>query len=241
MTYIDVRLVDLRATPGRSPRCKGQGVTDRTDEQLPGEEPLLSPQFDQALTRSVGDRVKAERQRRRLTLQDVAGRCHLSAGMLSKIENAQISPSLRTLGRLARALEVPVTAFFRGIDEEHDASFVKAGHGIALSRPGAAQGHRYELLAVPFQQRRRMEAWLVSLPEPSEAFPLYQHDGSELIFMLEGRLMWHYGRQTFDMEPGDSLLLDATVAHGPEQLIDVPAKFLAISIEECPADGREEN
>ena len=199
----------------------------------------LRPDANEGLIRSVASRVRSERLLRHETLQALASRSGLSAGMLSKIENAQISPSLRTLGRLADALEIPVTAFFRGIDEEHDASFVKAGHGITLSRPGAASGHRYELLAVPFQQRRRIEAWLVSLPEPSERFPLYQHDGSELLYMLSGQLRWRYGAKTFDMEPGDSLLIDAGVVHGPDELIDVPATFLAISVEECRESADE--
>ena len=41
--------------------------------------------------------------------------------MISKIENAQVSPSLATISRLADALEVPVTSLFQGLDEERDA------------------------------------------------------------------------------------------------------------------------
>ncbi len=67
--------------------------------------------------------------------------------MLSKIENAQTSPSLRTLARLSTALELPVTTFFRGFEEERDASYVRAGEGLELVRQGTRHGHRYELLA----------------------------------------------------------------------------------------------
>jgi transcriptional regulator with XRE-family HTH domain len=191
------------------------------------------PGFEHLLTRSVGSRARSERNRRRLTLQDVSTRSGLSVGMLSKVENGQISPSLRTLGRLSRALEVPVTTFFRDIDEEHDASFVKAGHGIEVASPGAHPGHRYELLTAPFEARRRLEAWLVTLPSTLESFPLFQHEGSEFIYMLEGRVVWQYGRQRFDMEPGDSLLVDGSVPHGPEQVPLEPARYLAIELGGC--------
>jgi mannose-6-phosphate isomerase-like protein (cupin superfamily) len=153
--------------------------------------------------------------------------------MLSKVENGHISPSLKTLGRLSRALDVPVTTLFRDIDEEHDASFVKAGQCIAVASPGAHPGHRYELLTAPFEQRRRLEAWLVTLPSRAESFPLFQHEGSEFIYMLEGRVVWQYGRQRFDMEPGDSLLIDGSVPHGPEQVPVQPARYLAIELGDC--------
>ena len=54
----------------------------------------------------------------------------LSLGMLSKIENGQTSPSISTLTSLANAANVPLTAFFRGLDEEHDAVIVPAGKGL---------------------------------------------------------------------------------------------------------------
>jgi transcriptional regulator with XRE-family HTH domain len=186
----------------------------------------------QALSLTVGSRLRAERQRNHLTLSELAQRSGLSTGMLSKIENAQLSPSLRTLARLGTALAVPVTTFFRGLDEEHDASFVKAGQGIQLVLPHTQGGHQYELLTVPFQQRRRMEGWLIALPDASEALPLYQHDGSELVYVLEGAMVWRYGGGAFDMNVGDCLLIDASVPHGPEQLRDTPVRFLAVSIED---------
>jgi transcriptional regulator with XRE-family HTH domain len=195
---------------------------------------VLPPDFEHLLTRSVGSHVRIERNRRGLTLQDVAKRSGLSIGMLSKVENGQISPSLKTLGRLSRALDVPVTTFFRDIDEEHDASFVKSGQGIAVASPGAHPGHRYELLTAPFEQRRRMEAWLVTLPSNEEAFPLFQHGGSEFIYVLEGRVVWQFGRQRFDMEPGDALLLDASIPHGPEEVPVQPARYLAIEVGDEP-------
>jgi transcriptional regulator with XRE-family HTH domain len=188
--------------------------------------------FELELIERVGARVRTERLQRRLTLQDVANRCGLSVGMLSKVENGQISPSLRTLGQLSRALETPVTVFFRDLDEEHDASFVKAGQGISVSGPEEV-GHRYELLTAPFQQRRGIEAWLVELPEGAVS-PLFQGGGSELMYMLTGRVEWRYGRKKFCLEPGDALLLDGLVPHGPECVLEGPARYLAVIIADCP-------
>ena len=64
----------------------------------------------------------------------------MSKGMLSKIENAQASPSLATLARLSEALKVPVTAFFRGLNEEQDVLYVKAGRGLDIEHKGSGRG-----------------------------------------------------------------------------------------------------
>jgi transcriptional regulator with XRE-family HTH domain len=58
------------------------------------------------IARAIATRVRTERKRLGLTLQDVAARTGLSLGMISKIENAQTNASLRTLSQLSHALEV---------------------------------------------------------------------------------------------------------------------------------------
>jgi transcriptional regulator with XRE-family HTH domain len=202
-------------------------------------EALPSSNLDEHLGQAIAGRLRSERRRLGLTLQELADRSGLSVGMISKLENAQASPSLRTLARLAQALDVPITTFFRGFEEERDASYVRAGEGIELVRRGTRHGHRYRLLAAPKGPNRRIQPFLVELTDESEAFPLFQHAGREFLYMLTGRLTYRYGRQTYDLAPGDSLMLDGTVAHGPEELIDMPIQFISITIEPDAAAGAD--
>ena len=184
-----------------------------------------------AINQVIGGRLREERRRLGLTLQDVANRSGLSLGMISKIENIQTSPSLRTLARLSQALEVPVTTFFRGFEEERDASYVRAGEGIELVREGTRYGHHYELLAAAKGGQRRVQPFLVTLTEQSEVFPLFQHDGVEFLYALDGSIAFRYGRHTYTMEPGDSLMFDGQIPHGPECLNVLPARYLSITVE----------
>jgi uncharacterized cupin superfamily protein len=62
----------------------------------------------------------------------------------------------------------------------------------------------------------------------SEAFPSFQHEGTEFIYMLHGKIAYRHGRNTYRLEPGDSLTFAADVLHGPEHLIEVPIRFLSI-------------
>src|SRR5260370_913709 len=153
----------------------------------------------------IAERVREFRLQLALTVGQLAERTGLSKGMLSKIENAQASPSLATLARLSEALKVPVTAFFRGLNEEQDVLFVKAGRGLDIQHKGAGPGHRYQSLGTMRAPHNSLENLLVTLTERADTFPLYQHAGTELIYMISGRMEYLYGSARYLLEPGDAL------------------------------------
>ena len=64
-----------------------------------------------------------------------------------------------------------------------------------------------------------IEPYLVTLTEESEVFPLFQHAGIEFIHLLEGEVVYRAADTTYHLRPGDSLLFDGDVAHGPEKLV----------------------
>ncbi|GAB3666962.1 XRE family transcriptional regulator [Actinocorallia lasiicapitis] len=174
-------------------------------------------------------RVREHRTAKRVSLAELARRAGLSKAMLSKVENAQTSCSLSTLGKLAEALNLPVTALFRGLDAEHEAVFVPAGEGARISRRGSELGHVYRLLGSLRGEHKRIEPLLVTLTDTSEPFPLYQHGGTEFLYLLEGRMVYGHGDARYAMAPGDALQFDGEAPHGPIDLLDVPITFLSVT------------
>src|SRR5919109_932734 len=102
--------------------------------------------LEEVLGAVIAGRVRESRRRLGWTVSRLATETGLSKGMLSRIENMQVSPSLATLARLAESLSVPVTAFFRGLSEEQDVLFVKAGTGLEIQHRHSDRGHRYQTL-----------------------------------------------------------------------------------------------
>jgi transcriptional regulator with XRE-family HTH domain len=198
-------------------------------EQARKSEDLEPLDDDQALEQIIAVRVREQRHALGLSIGDMAARVGISKAMLSKIENAQTACSLTTLSRLARGLEVPVTALFRGLDDEREAVFVEAGHGARIVRRGSRVGHDYTLLGGLRGPHKRMEALLVELTDSSEVFPLFQHSGTELIYMLEGVMVYGHGGARYTMRPGDALQFDGEGAHGPDQLLKLPIRFLSVT------------
>lgn len=183
---------------------------------------------DNQLEVAIGRQVREYRQKLGLTVAEVARLAGLSGGMLSKIENGMTSPSLATLRALSRALNVPVTAFFRKFEEQREATFVAAGNGLPIERRGSRAGHKYHLLGHSIRGSVTVEPYLVTLTEESEVFPLFQHTGIEFIYILEGEVVYRHGSQTYRMCPGDSLFFDSEAPHGPEELIRLPIRMLSI-------------
>ena len=185
---------------------------------------------DNGLEAAIGRQVREFRLRLGMSVVDLAREAGLSAGMLSKIENGQTSPSLATLANLSRALNVPFTALFRRFEEKRDAILVRAGEGLTIERRGTRAGHQYQLLGHTLHKQIAFDPYLITLTEKSEVFPLFQHAGLEFIYVLEGKVAYRHGDRVYTLNPGDSLFFDADAPHGPEELSRLPIRFLSVIV-----------
>jgi transcriptional regulator with XRE-family HTH domain len=225
------RRVTARATSKvATPRPKSNTDTSlRTGSKAPSE---LSPR---PLEASIGFEVRRMRKSIDLTVAELGAAAGISAGMLSKIENGSISPSLGTLDALAKALNVPLSRLFAETDERRDCSFVKAGTGVRIERRGTKVGHLYDLLGHSLGGPINVEPYLITLAKGAVPYTHFRHAGVEFIYMLSGKVSYLHGDRTYLMEPGDALFFDAAARHGPEDLIELPMQYLSIII--YPREG----
>jgi transcriptional regulator with XRE-family HTH domain len=185
---------------------------------------------ERTLERAIGAQIRDLRQRVHLSVSHLANAASISGGMLSKIENGQISPSLSTLQALAAALNVPITTLFSAFEEKRDCSYVRAGQGVAIERRGTKVGHVYQLLGHTLGGDVTVEPYLITLKEEAVAYTAFRHAGTEIIFMLSGKVIYRHADQTYPLEPGDTLMFDSEALHGPENVVERPATYLSIII-----------
>ena len=184
----------------------------------------------QTLESAIGHEVRSLRHKHDLGIAELSRQARVSAGMLSKIENGAITPSLGTLKSIADALNVPITTFFERYEEKRDATFVKAGHGLTIERRGSQAGHRYQLLGHSVRAPVSVEPFLVTLDEGSDAYPVFRHAGVEFIYVLKGEMTYRHADQAYALKSGDSLFFDSEAPHGPERLQRLPVTFLSIIV-----------
>ena len=181
------------------------------------------------LEQYIGMKVKQKRAEQGLKITDVARIAGISQGMVSKIENAQVSTSLDTLHRLCDAIGLSISQLFSDYDRPTgSAQLVKAGEGMEVVRRGTEKGHTYQLLSYHRGQKKSYDPFLITMDDASEVFPTFSHPGQEFIYLLEGRILYRHGNQLYEMHPGDALSFDGEIPHGPEQLLDVPIKLLSV-------------
>lgn len=181
----------------------------------------------------IAENIKTLRKQKKTTLQNLAHLTGLTKGYLSKIERSKKAPPYSTLNKIAMALEVD-SSFLLGepLYESEDIriSFTKKGQGKIVDRvkslsEGSLYGYCYEALAVN-KAGKNMQPYIIEPSFGEEA--IFQHEGEEFIYVLEGKHELIYGGKTYLMEKGDCVYFDATVPHTGRSLGKKKAKLLAI-------------
>jgi transcriptional regulator with XRE-family HTH domain len=215
---------------------KKAAVRRRKTAYAPAKEPRLltgssaPKEASPTLESEIGAEVRKLRKSLDLTVSELGVASGISAGMLSKIENGSISPSLSTLSSLAKALNVPITGLFRETGEQRDCSFVRAGTGVRIERRGTKAGHLYDLLGHSLGGDVIVEPYLITLKADAEPYINFRHAGVEFIYMLTGKVRYRHADRSYVLGPGDALFFDSAGRHGPEELIKAPMTYLSIII-----------
>jgi transcriptional regulator with XRE-family HTH domain len=179
----------------------------------------------------VGERIKKVREAAGVSLQDLADRTGFSSALVNQIENHLVSPPLGALGKIAHALGVKIGDLW-GEKAKEPYTIVRKGDRRQVSRfaskEGVAYGYSYESLGFG-KKDRRMEPFLIRLEPPTVKDPKPSaHEGEEFLFVLSGTMEVHLEGHTDVLEPGDSILYDASVPHRVTCHGGEPAEVLAV-------------
>lgn len=186
--------------------------------------------MERTLEQAIGLQVRNFRKLAGLTVSELATASEISVGMLSRIENGQISPSLGTLQLLSSALNLPLSMLLASTESQRGCSYVRRGEGLSINRRGTKVGHHYQLLGQSVGGTIAVEPYLITLGKDAEPYTEFRHEGVEFIYMFEGEVMYAHGESKYQLQPGDSILFDSADLHGPERLIKLPAIYLSIIV-----------
>jgi DNA-binding transcriptional MerR regulator/quercetin dioxygenase-like cupin family protein len=157
-------------------------------------------------TVSPGARFRRLRQRRGLSLAQVAKSTGVSVGFLSALERGQMSASVATLRRIARYYRTNILSFFEPAKE--NSRVVKPTERKILE---TTKGVRMELLA---WGNTAMEPHLFRIKPGGNSGESYTHEGEEFLHVLRGRFeIWLNQDERYLLEPGDSLYFQSSTPH----------------------------
>jgi quercetin dioxygenase-like cupin family protein len=178
----------------------------------------------------TGMKIRQERLKRKLTLEQLSGRTRLSKSFLSQVERNLVQPSVVSLKKIAHQLGISVVYFLT--DEEVDQNLwgysralPKLGNGaptyskdIKVVRAGKRKGVTmpgsdvlYEVLTPDLNRQIEVMFMRISEGESSGDEAMADAPGEKFGVVLRGRLEFRVGNEVYVLEQGDSIVHPADV------------------------------
>lgn len=201
---------DSREAPAeRLTRSAGNAVRPRRIRARRGSGPFPPAEARVEYEVNVGDRLRSLRLENRHSLRRLAELSGLNVNTLSLIENGRTSPSVSTLQQVARALQVPISAFFETHESAQTIVYQRTGQ-----RPRAAFAHgTAEDLGAGMTLHGGQPLLVTLRPGADSGAAPIVHTGHELVYCLEGQLAYTVGDRDYLLEAGDSLIFEAHLPH----------------------------
>jgi transcriptional regulator with XRE-family HTH domain len=159
-----------------------------------------------------GEKIRAVRERRGLTLKDVAEKAGVSESLVSQIERNRVSPAIDTLLSLADALDLDLEYLFSGCRRDRSIHVARKGEFYSFTRPGVL----YERLAqVEGDERAGIEAYKITIEAGAKTNSSreYGHPGWELGVVESGKAELTLGNEVYKLRQGDSVSFRADSPH----------------------------
>lgn len=187
---------------------------------------------------ALGIKLKTVRESRDISVAELAERSGCTVELIESLEAGQLVPSLAPLMKLARALGVRLGTFLddtscegplvvRAAERESVVHF--SGNTPSSSKPALdffSLGRN--------KPDRHMEPFVIEVHSPAYGDrPLSSHEGEEFLYVLSGELEIFYGKDTYNLQPGDSMYLDSVVPHDVHSAPGKESKILAVVYAPC--------
>ena len=177
--------------------------------------------------KSIANRLRGLREVLELSAQEVAESCHLRVEEYMALESGESDISVNVLQTIARRYGISLDVLMFGEEPKMNAYYItRAGAGVSVERRKA---YKYEALASGFRDRKADPFIVTVEPAPADApMHLNSHEGQEMSYVLEGRLLLSLNGKELVLNVGDSLYFDSSLPHGMKALDGRPVRFLAI-------------
>ena len=155
--------------------------------------------------------IRAARTARGMTLADLATATALDKSYLSRVERNLKAPSIATVLKIAKALDVPVSQLFGEVIDDGAIHVTRTSDRAERAVRGE-NDYRIETLT----QGKGSEGIEGFLLFPTDTFVddlRAEHDGEELLFVVEGSVEVKFADRTILLAAGDSVQFPGSLAH----------------------------
>ena len=179
-----------------------------------------------------GEKIRLQREEKKLDLKETAQRTQLNESQLARIEAGEVAPSLGTLIKLARVFGVRLGTFLDD-QEEKGAVVTRKGDNNPADKMNASGSQPRENLAFSSLARqksdRHMDPFLIEVESGDEHDTgSSSHEGEEFMYVLQGSVEVTYGKEKYELNAGDTIYYDSIVDHKVKAINNEKAMLLAV-------------
>ncbi len=161
---------------------------------------------------NIGRQLKQARQKKGLTLLQVAKRAGVSAGLISKIENLRTTPSLPVLLKIMQTLSIELSELELSSNISGNYILVKKGEGTKEDREDSEELEYTHLLSST-SSGDSIRAYIITVVKGAYRKPI-STNANELVYVISGSLTYLIKKESVFLEQGDLLFFDGTIPHG---------------------------
>ncbi len=180
-----------------------------TLEKIINEKNLINKEVDN-LIEDIGKKIRDLRKQKGVSIRQMSRRTGLSNSLLSQVENSKISPSIASLDKIARALDVSIVQFFED-------NSVKR---ISITRndqrhviPSGKKGITIELLSKRSENNKLQPMYIKFKVGNCSLQNFYHPEGEEFGIVMSGKLELNFGNNRYVLEKGDSIHMDSSLSY----------------------------
>lgn len=164
----------------------------------------------------IGKKIRAVRNRKKITIAQMCDATGLSKGFISNVENNNTSPSINTLSTIAKFLDVPLPYLL--LDKKQHLHIVKKENRSVTSYNDLKIEH--------LTSKAGLRMMIVEFPPGASMGEPNAHEGQECHLVLEGKVLAEQGEDIVIVEKGDSFSWNASVPHFVQNIGEEKAVLL---------------
>lgn len=189
-----------------------------------------------ALMALIGERIRARRNARNWTLDELSERCGLSRRMLINVEQGVTNPSIATLLRIGDALGIALPSLVKPEEADLSHSVTRASARTALWT-GANGGEAFMAAGLALPDTVELWDWNLG-PGDAHASEPHVAGSRELLTVIDGEVTLAAGGEEIVLLPGDSVSFHGDTVHGYRNGGTAPARFALTVYEPAGVEGR---
>jgi transcriptional regulator with XRE-family HTH domain len=161
---------------------------------------------------AFGEKIREVRERKHLTMRQVAKQAGVSESLISQIERNRISPAIDTLLKIIDVLDIDLDFIFRDLKKDRPVNLVRASE----RKRAVINGVIFEQLSHTFSssEEHAIEAYFLEIPPGGKGGDdEYGHIGKELGVIIKGKGECTVGKNVYSLKEGDSVSFSADAPH----------------------------